>query len=90
MSCDKGASSTPLAKKAMMATAGNVLAHPATYRVAIKAANSPLKLLPRFAIYNSLSARSYKRRMPCRPAETFHVWHRRIRGKHGKKAGKVP
>ena len=80
----------PFAKKAMMAAAGKVLAHPATYRVAIKAADSALKHLPRFAVYNPLNTWGHKREMPHPPVQTFHDWYRQTRGRHGEKAETAP
>jgi len=45
----------PLLKHAMMKAAGEVLSHPALYRMAVGAADSALRHLPRFLIYNPLN-----------------------------------
>jgi L-lactate dehydrogenase complex protein LldF len=70
----------PLMKKAMMIATGKILAHPALYRVAIAAADSALKHLPRFAVYNRLNTWGRGRDVPPPPAETFHAWYKRNRG----------
>ena len=70
----------PFAKKAMMRAAGKVLAHPRLYRAAIKTADSALRHLPRFAIYNPLNTWGHGREVPHPPRETFHDWYRRKRG----------
>jgi len=70
----------PMMKKAMMAAAGRLLAQPALYRVAIAAADSALKHLPRFAVYNRLNSWGRQRELPAPPAETFHAWYKRNRG----------
>ncbi len=70
----------PLMKKAMMIATGKILAHPALYRAAIAAADSALKHLPRFAVYNRLNTWGRGRDVPPPPAETFHAWYKRNRG----------
>ncbi len=62
-----------------MKAAGAVLARPAAYRAAIGAADSALKVLPRFAVYNPLNTWGKKREMPEAPRETFHAWYKRER-----------
>ena len=69
----------PLMKHAMMKAAGEVLAHPAIYRAAISAADSALRHLPRFLVYNPLNTWTTKREMPEAPNETFHSWWKRNR-----------
>jgi L-lactate dehydrogenase complex protein LldF len=69
----------PFMKKAMMAAAGKILAHPALYRAAIAAADSALKNLPRFAVYNRLNTWGRGREVPAPPPESFHSWYKRNR-----------
>ncbi|MGU3541046.1 lactate utilization protein B [Methylobacterium sp. A54F] len=69
----------PLIKKGMMKAAGQVLSRPAAYRAAIGAADSALKHLPRFAVYNPLNTWGKAREMPEAPRETFHAWYKRNR-----------
>jgi L-lactate dehydrogenase complex protein LldF len=76
----------PLMKHAMMKAAGEVLAHPAMYRAAIGAADSALRHLPRFLVYNPLNTWTTKREMPEAPNQTFHSWWKRNR-MNGKKGG---
>ena len=45
----------PLVKAAMMKVAGEVLSHPALYRAAITTADSALRHLPKFLIYNPVN-----------------------------------
>jgi L-lactate dehydrogenase complex protein LldF len=66
---------TPLAKKAMMIAAGELLARPAAYRAAIGAADAALAHLPRFVIYNGLNAWGKHREVPRPPKQTFHSWY---------------
>ena len=54
---------------------------PATYRAAIGAADSALKVLPRFAVYNPLNTWGKKREMPDAPRQTFHAWYKQNRMK---------
>jgi len=72
----------PWAKRAGMAMAGRVLGSPSLYRAAIRAADSALAHLPRFALYHRLNTWSRGRELPAAPKETFHDWYRRTRGKH--------
>ena len=64
----------PFAKKAMMKAAGEVLSRPALYRAAIATADSALRHLPRFAVYNPLNTWTRGREMPEAPRQTFHSW----------------
>src|SRR6185312_3555808 len=57
----------PALKQGMMKAAGAVLSRPAAYRAAIGAADSALKVLPRFAVYNPLNTWGKKREMPDAP-----------------------
>jgi L-lactate dehydrogenase complex protein LldF len=68
-----------LIKKAAMAAAGKVLAHPGLYRAAIATADTALNALPRFAIYNRLNAWGKQREVPHAPRESFHTWYKRNR-----------
>ncbi len=71
----------PWMKKTMMAAAGRLLAQPALYRAAIAAADTALRHLPRFAVYNRLNTWGRQREVPAAPTETFHSWYKRNRGK---------
>ena len=64
----------PFMKQAMMKAAGEVLSHPALYRAAISMADSALRHLPRFVVYNRLNAWGEGREMPDAPKQTFHQW----------------
>ncbi|HYZ22655.1 MAG TPA: 4Fe-4S dicluster domain-containing protein, partial [Rhodopila sp.] len=68
------------AKRQMMKAAGVVLSHPALYRAAIASADSALRLLPKFVVYNRWNAWTEGREMPPVPRETFHAWYARTRG----------
>ncbi|MDG6094122.1 lactate utilization protein [Acetobacter sp. AN02] len=73
----------PFAKKAMMKAAGEILASPKLYRAGLPLANSTLRHLPRFMLYNRLNTWGRGREMPHAPRETFHQWYARNRA--GKK-----
>jgi L-lactate dehydrogenase complex protein LldF len=70
----------PLAKKAAMIAAGELLSRPAAYRAAIAAADTALAHLPRFVIYNGLNAWGKHREVPHPPKQTFHSWYQANRG----------
>ena len=70
----------PLMKKAMMKAAGLLLSSPALYRAALPVADSALRHLPRFIVYNRLNTWTRGRDMPPVPKQTFHQWHREHRG----------
>ena len=65
----------PAAKKAMMRAAGALLSRPALYRAAIASADSALRHLPRFVVYNPLNTWTQGRDMPAAPKQTFHAWY---------------
>ena len=69
----------PLMKQAMMKAAGEVLSSPAVYRAAIAVADSALRTLPRFLVYNRLNTWTKQREMPEAPRETFHTWWKQNR-----------
>jgi L-lactate dehydrogenase complex protein LldF len=69
----------PLVKTAMMKAAGELLSHPALYRVAITAADSALRHLPKFLIYNPMNTWTLGREMPEAPRQTFHSWWKKHR-----------
>jgi L-lactate dehydrogenase complex protein LldF len=71
---------TPLAKRAAMKAAGELLSRPAAYRAAIAAADLALAHLPRFVIYNGLNAWGRHREVPHPPQQTFHSWYQANRG----------
>jgi L-lactate dehydrogenase complex protein LldF len=78
----------PVVKRQMMKAAGAVLSHPALYRAAISTADSALRFLPRFAVYNRWNAWTAGREMPPTPKETFHAWYARThRAAIGDKGG---
>jgi L-lactate dehydrogenase complex protein LldF len=70
----------PLLKKAMMQAAGVLLGSPKLYRAALPLANSALRHLPRFVLYNRLNTWGRGRELPPAPQQTFHQWYRQHRG----------
>jgi len=70
----------PLLKKAMMKAAGFLLSRPALYRAALPLADSALRHLPNFIIYNRLNSWGKGRDVPQPPKQTFHQWYRQNRG----------
>jgi L-lactate dehydrogenase complex protein LldF len=64
----------PVYKAGMMKAAGALLSHPAAYRAAVGAADSALRHVPHFVVYNPLNTWAAKRDMPAAPAQTFHGW----------------
>ena len=76
----------PLLKQGMMKAAGAVLSRPAAYRAAIQTADSALRVLPRFAVYNPANTWGKKREMPHAPRQSFHAWYRQNRMKKGSDA----
>ena len=70
----------PLMKKAMMKAAGALLSSPALYRAALPLADSALRHLPRFILYNRLNTWGRGREVPHAPKQTFHQWYRENRG----------
>ena len=66
-------------KKEAMIVAGKLLSHPEAYRIATQTANTALKVLPRFAIYNLLNPWGRRREVPAPVYETFHQWYRKNR-----------
>src|SRR5271168_19372 len=71
---------TPLAKRAAMKAAVELLSRPAAYRAAIAIADVALAHLPRFVIYNGLNAWGRHREVPHPPKQTFHSWYQANRG----------
>jgi L-lactate dehydrogenase complex protein LldF len=71
---------TPLAKRAAMKAAGELLSRPSAYRAAIAAADMAMAHLPRFVIYNGLNAWGRHREVPHPPKQTFHSWYQANRG----------
>jgi L-lactate dehydrogenase complex protein LldF len=65
----------PLVKRGMMKMAGALLAHPAAYRAAISSADSALRHLPHFLVYNPMNTWTQGREMPETPKQTFHSWY---------------
>lgn len=78
----------PLVKSTMMKAAGELLSRPALYRAAIAAADSALRHLPKFLIYNPVNTWTRGREMPEAPRQTFHSWWKENR--LSKKAGERP
>ena len=77
----------PLLKKLMMKAAGELLASPRLFRAALPLADSALRHLPRFVVYNRLNTWGRGREVPAAPRQTFHQWHAEHRAQ---KAGKTP
>jgi L-lactate dehydrogenase complex protein LldF len=71
----------PVLKKAMMKAAGILLSSPKLYRAALPLADSALRQLPRFVVYNRLNTWARGRELPPVPKQTFHQWYRQNRGK---------
>jgi L-lactate dehydrogenase complex protein LldF len=69
----------PFLKKAMMKAAGLLLSSPKLYRAALPVADSALKHLPRFVVYNRLNTWGRGREVPPVPAQTFHQWYQQNR-----------
>ncbi len=67
----------PVIKRQMMKAAGMVLSHPKLYRAAISTADSALRHLPKFLVYNQFNTWTAGREMPPAPDETFHAWYAR-------------
>jgi hypothetical protein len=70
----------PLMKKAMMKAAGALLSNPSLYRAALPLADSALRHLPRFILYNRLNTWGRGREVPHAPKQTFHQWYKENRG----------
>ena len=70
---------TKFPKKAAMIVAGKLLSHPEAYRVATQSAETVLKMLPRFAIYNYFNVWGRHREVPAPAKDTFHDWYRKNR-----------
>jgi L-lactate dehydrogenase complex protein LldF len=64
----------PLLKQTMMQAAGEVLANPALYRASITMADSALRHLPRFVLYNRFNTWGHERELREAPKQTFHAW----------------
>ncbi len=74
----------PVLKKAMMKAAGLLLSSPKLYRAALPVADSALKHLPRFIVYNRLNTWGTGREVPPPPPQTFHQWYKQNRAaQHG-------
>ncbi len=65
-------------KRAMKVTAG-VLANPQKMHRAGKWANTALRLLPRWVVYNPLNTWGQERELPEPPRETFSEWYQKNR-----------
>ena len=70
---------TKFPKKEAMLVAGKLLSHPEAYRIATEAAETALKVLPRFAVYNQFNAWGRHREVPAPGKQTFHQWYREHR-----------
>ncbi len=73
----------PYLKKAMMKAAGLLLSSPKLYRAALPMADSALRHLPRFVLYNRLNTWGRGREVPAPPPQTFHQWYRQNRAGRG-------
>jgi L-lactate dehydrogenase complex protein LldF len=76
---EKGQFSFP--KKEAMTVAGKLLSNPEAYRIATQSAETALKMLPRFAIYNHFNAWGRHREVPAPATQTFHEWYRQHRSR---------
>lgn len=70
----------PFAKRSMMKAAGALLASPALYRASLPVADSALRYLPRFMVYNRMNTWGRQREVPDMPRQTFHQWYKANRG----------
>jgi L-lactate dehydrogenase complex protein LldF len=70
---------TKFPKKEAMIVAGKLLSQPEAYRIATRSAETILKMLPRFAIYNHFNAWGRHREIPAPAIETFHDWYSKNR-----------
>ena len=70
----------PVLKRVMMKAAGILLSSPKLYRAALPLADSALRQLPRFMVYNRLNTWGRGREVPQVPKQTFHQWYRQNRG----------
>ena len=68
-----------LVKKEAMRVAGEVLSHPALYRIAASTTEASLKILPHVVLYNHLNAWGRHRDNPQPAKETFHDWYKKHR-----------
>jgi L-lactate dehydrogenase complex protein LldF len=68
-----------LVKKEAMRVAGEVLSHPALYRIAASTTEAGLKVLPHVALNNHLNAWGRHRDNPQPAKETFHDWYEKHR-----------
>lgn len=66
-------------KKQAMRVADKLLSNSQLYQIAASSADSALKVLPHFAIYNQLNAWGKHRDVPEAPYETFHEWYKNHR-----------
>jgi L-lactate dehydrogenase complex protein LldF len=65
----------PFVKTQAMHAAGEVLANPKLYRIAIEGAEMAVKDLPRALIYNPFNAWGKQREVPDAPEYTFRQWY---------------
>ena len=70
----------------LMKAAGALLASPKLYRAALPVADSVLRHLPRFVLYNRVNTWGRKREVPHAPKQTFHQWWHESRA--GNQVGK--
>src|SRR6204780_1037563 len=75
----------PIVKKESMIVASKVLSNPTLYRIAARAAEPSLNILPRIAIYNRLNAWGRHRDIPQPAREIFHDWYQKNRSSAGGK-----
>ena len=66
-------------KKQALKMTGNMMTRPKAMQRVGKLANSALKLLPRWVVYNPLNAWGQDREMPQPPTETFSDWYKKNR-----------
>ena len=70
-----------------MRAAGVLMASPTLFRAALRTADSALRHLPRFALYNKLNSWGAKRELPEPPPQSFREWYLEHRsGKGGRQS----
>ena len=69
----------PASKTTGMRLAGGVFARPERYKVLGDLARGALRLLPRWAVYNSANTWGKDRDLPAAPADSFKEWYQKNR-----------
>ncbi|RFD19908.1 lactate utilization protein [Komagataeibacter melaceti] len=69
----------PFVKREIMYMAGKLMGQPKMYRAALRATETSLESLPRFALYNWLNPWGKHRELPHPIKQTFHDWYKKNR-----------